>query len=59
LRLRRPRIDENVKGKFGLRRFPNRTLLLMILAVLAFARFWCATHTANPKPPPADVQIKP
>jgi len=57
--MRRPRIDEDVKRKFGPRRFPNRTLLLMILAVLAFARFWCATHTANQKPPPADVQIKP
>ncbi len=55
--MRRPRIDEDVQKKLGLRRFPNRTLLLMILAVLAFARFWCATHT-DPNPHPADVQIK-
>jgi hypothetical protein len=57
--MRRPRIDEDVGKKHGLRRFPNRTLLLMILAVIAFGRFWCATHTAEQKPRPADVQIKP
>jgi|GEM_PF-4124921 len=56
--MRHPRIDEDVKKKLGLRRFPNRTLLLMVLAVVAFGRFWCATHGADPKPRPADVQIK-
>jgi hypothetical protein len=56
--MRRPRIDEDVKKKHGLWRFPKRTLLLMILAVIAFARLWCVTHTAEQKPRPADVQIE-
>jgi hypothetical protein len=28
-----------------LRRFPLRTLLLMVLALLAFARMWWVTHS--------------
>jgi hypothetical protein len=41
----------------GLRRFPKRTLLLMILALVAFARFWCITHPGQP-PPPAALETK-
>jgi len=37
----------------GPRRFPLRTILLMVLALLAFARFWWITHHARPPPPRA------
>jgi hypothetical protein len=56
--MRPPRIDEDVKKKHRLWRFPKRTLLLMILAVIAFARLWCVTHTPEQKPRPGDVQIE-
>lgn len=42
-----PRPDPHVK------RIPNRTLLLMILALAAFGRFWCATHRTIPAERPA------
>ncbi len=29
-------------------RFPLRTLLLMLLALGAFVRFWCASHPSRP-----------
>ncbi len=35
----------------GPRRFPLRTLLLMILALFAFAWMWWTTH--RPHPPPS------
>lgn len=28
-----------------MKRFPLRTLLLMILALVAFGRLWCVTHS--------------
>ena len=37
----------------GPRRFPLRTILLMVLALLAFARFWWITHHDRPPPPRA------
>lgn len=37
----------------GPRRFPLRTLLLMILALIVFARMWWITHRAAPRPPPS------
>jgi hypothetical protein len=37
----------------GPRRFPLRTLLLMILALIVFARMWWITHRASPRPPPS------
>ncbi len=40
-----------------LRRFPTRTLLLMILALIVFVRFWCQTHPRLDNPKPVDVRI--
>jgi hypothetical protein len=37
----------------GPRRFPLRTLLLMILTLVVFARLWWITHRARPPAPPA------
>ena len=37
----------------GRRRFPLRTLLLMVLALVAFARFWWITHHQSARPPPS------
>jgi len=37
----------------GPRRFPLRTLLLMILALIVFARMWWITHRAHPPRPPS------
>jgi hypothetical protein len=37
----------------GPRRFPLRTLLLMILALIVFARMWWITHHRAPRPPPS------
>jgi len=37
----------------GPRRFPLRTLLLMILALVVFARMWWITHRPHPPPPPS------
>lgn len=34
----------------GPRRFPLRTLLLMILALVAFGRLWWITHRSAPGP---------
>jgi hypothetical protein len=34
-------------------RFPNRTLVLMVLALLSFAWFWWQTHRV-----PAEVEIE-
>jgi hypothetical protein len=35
-------------GSGGPRRFPLRTLLLMILALVVFARLWWITHRSHP-----------
>ncbi len=44
----------------GPRRFPLRTILLMVLALLAFARFWWITHHARPPPlPHAPIPVRP
>ncbi|HEY1908450.1 MAG TPA: hypothetical protein VGG91_20535, partial [Myxococcaceae bacterium] len=38
----------------GPRRFPLRTLLLMVLALIVFARMWWITHRASaPRAPPS------
>ncbi|MFL5320539.1 MAG: hypothetical protein ACJ790_12835 [Myxococcaceae bacterium] len=49
--------------------FPMRTLLLMVLALVAFGRLWCVTHQASsaanggaavpavPAVPSVDVQL--
>ena len=37
----------------GPRRFPLRTLLLMILALIVFARMWWITHRTHPPSPPS------
>lgn len=34
-----------------MRRFPLRTLLLMVVALLAFLRFWYLTHQEQPPAP--------
>ena len=57
--MREPRFEEDVKKQFGLRRFPMRTLFLMILAVFAFVWFWCQTHPESARRSrPVDVQIQ-
>lgn len=57
--MRPPRFEQDVKKQFGLRRFPTRTLLLMIAALFAFIWFWCQTHPeANRPSRPVDVQIR-
>jgi hypothetical protein len=53
------RFERDVKKQIRLKRFPVRTLLLMILALAAFVRFWCQTHPQAQRPRPVDVQIKP
>lgn len=30
------------------KRFPPHTVLLMVLALVVFARMWCASHPAKP-----------
>ena len=56
--MRQPRLEEDVKKQLRLKRFPTRTLLLMIGALLAFVWFWCQTHpSANRPSRPVDVQI--
>lgn len=53
--MRSPSVEKQVR----LRRFPLRTLLLMILAVAAFVRLWCATHPArDPKGKAVEVQFE-
>jgi hypothetical protein len=55
-----PRLERDVQKQVRLQRFPLRTLLLMILALIAFGWFWCQTHPGSePKRRPIDVQIKP
>ncbi len=55
-----PQMERDVRKVIGLRRFPKRTLVLMILALVVFVRFWCLTHPqAEQKPRPVDVEIKP
>jgi hypothetical protein len=39
----------------GPRRFPLRTLLLMILALIVFARMWWITHRHPAPPPPPSI----
>jgi len=57
--MRQPRSEEDVKKQLRLKRFPTRTLLLMIGALLAFVWFWCQTHpSANRASRPVDVQIR-
>lgn len=36
------------------KRFSNRTILLMLLALAAFGRLWCATH---PRTPPSTAAM--
>ena len=56
--MRQPRFEEDGK-KLRLKRFPIRTLLLMIIALFAFVWFWCQTDTgASRAPRPVDVQIR-
>jgi len=51
--------DPTVQKEMRLRRFPLRTLLLMILALAAFVRMWCATHPASePRGKAVDVQLQ-
>lgn len=53
--MREPSVQKDIR----LRRFPLRTLLLMILAVVAFVRMWCATHQASePRGKAVDVQLQ-
>ena len=48
-------------ARMAVRRFPLRTLLLMILALVAFARMWWLTHhfgsprAVDPRPLTVDV----
>jgi len=57
--MRQPRSEEDVKKQLRLKRFPTRTLLLMIGALLAFVWFWCQTHPRENRPSRAvDVQIR-
>jgi hypothetical protein len=58
--MRSPRVEEDGKKQLGLKRFPMRTLLLMILALFAFVWFWCQTHPgAKRESRPVDIQIRP
>jgi hypothetical protein len=41
------------------RRFPLHTLLLMLVALLAFARLYYVSHRAPPAPPPAPSTVAP
>jgi hypothetical protein len=43
----------------GPRRFPLRTLLLMILALLAFGRLWWLTHRSPPQRPARVILLPP
>ena len=57
--MRQPPSEEDVKKQLRLKRFPTRTLLLMIIALFAFVWFWCQTHpSANRPPRPVDVEIR-
>lgn len=42
-----------------MRRFPLRTLLLMLLALAAFFRLWCVTHQTDPAPPAGAEKRRP
>ncbi len=52
--MRHPSVEKQIR----LRRFPTRTLLLMILALVLFVRLWCATHPETPKAKPVEVQLE-
>ena len=41
------------------KRFSNRTILLMLLALAAFGRLWCATHPRSTPPPGTAVDAGP
>ena len=57
--MRQPRSEEDVKKQLRLKRFPTRTLLLMIIALFAFVWFWCQTHPSANRPSRAvDVQMR-
>lgn len=40
-----------------MKRFPPRTLLLMVLALAAFARLWCITHPAGGRAEPRAIRV--
>ena len=57
--MHQPRSEEDLKKQLRLKRFPTRTLLLMIIALFVFVRFWCQTHPSANRPPRAvDVQMR-
>ena len=57
--MQQPRFEEDRKKQLRLKRFPVRTLLLMIIALFAFVWFWCQTHPgASRATHPVDVQIR-
>ncbi|WP_426752601.1 hypothetical protein [Myxococcus sp. Y35] len=41
-----------------MRRFPLRTLLLMLVALIAFGRLWCVTHPDEASRPPSESQAR-
>jgi hypothetical protein len=55
----RPLLTTPSTGSSGRRRFPLRTLLLMVLALVAFARFWWITHRTPRPPPPRVIPVRP
>jgi len=57
--MHQPRSEEDLKKQLRLKRFPTRTLLLMIIALFAFVWFWCQTHpSANRRSRAVDVQMR-
>ena len=57
--MRQPRSEEDLKKQLRLKRFPTRTLLLMIIALFAFVWFWCQTHPSTNRPSRAvDVHMR-
>ena len=51
--------NRSVEKQIRLPPFPKRTLLLMVLALLVFVRFWCATHPdPQPKAKPVEVELR-
>jgi len=55
--MRPPRTISSMRSG-GPRRFPVRTLLLMILALVAFARLWWITHR-TPRQPHPPIPVRP
>lgn len=50
--------NPSVEKQLRLPRFPKRTFLLMVLALLVFIRFWCFTHPDPvPKAKPVEVEL--